>query len=206
METPPAYAPPKKSNTGLIIGLVLGGIAICCIGGVAVLFFGGLQLFKSTAPMVECMMNYTFVEKALEAYQQEHDGKLPSAASWQTDLAPYIAKDLPSNKKEAGPFKVMDPNGDWGCTDGKLKTGMAFNTEANGIAISKARADDMVIIFETPQTGRNLAMKYERLDKASGPKIMGSPRGWLTIQGGRGVLMDGQRASAGNDFKFEPGE
>lgn len=206
METPPAYAPPKKSNTGLIIGLVLGGIAICCLGGVGVVIFGGFQLFKNTKPMVECMMTYTFVDKALDAYQKDHDGKLPSAASWQTELAKYIEKDMADNKKEAGPFKVMDPSGEWGCTDGKLQTGMAFNTEASGMAMSKARADEVVIIFETPQTGRNLAMKYEPLEKSAGPKIMGSPRGWLTIQGGRGVLMDGQKASGGGDFNFDPGK
>lgn len=206
METPPAYAPPKKSNTGLIIGLVLGGIAICCVGGVAVLGFGMFNLFKGAKPMVECMMNYGFVDQALESYQRDHSGKLPPAASWQTELAPYLDKELANMKKEAGPFKVIDPNGDWGCTDGNTKTGMAFNTEASGMKMEDARAKETVIIFETPQSGRNLAMKYEKLDKASSPKMMGNHRGWLTIQAGRGVLMDGQRANAGNDFKFEPGK
>lgn len=204
METPPSYAPPKKSNTGLIIGLVLGGIAICCIGGVALLFFGGLQLFKNVAPMAECMMNYGFVEHALDDYQREHDGKLPSAATWQDELAPYVAKQTAKAKGDAGPFKLIDPNGDWGCTTGDTKTGMAFNTAMAGKTMSDARADESVIIFETKQSGRNLSQKYEKLDRASSPKMMGNPRGWIVIEGGRGVVIDGRKTNA--NFTIESGK
>ncbi|MBC8066266.1 MAG: hypothetical protein H7Y17_15655 [Chlorobia bacterium] len=200
METPPTYAPPKKSNTGLIIGLVLGGIAICCIGGVALMFFGGLAIFKGVAPMAECAMNYTFVEQALSAYEREHDGKLPSAAKWQDELAPYVAKETTGEKQDGNPFKIMDAKGDWGCTAGDTKTGMAFNTEMDGKKMEDARSKNTVIIFESPKTGRNLALKYEMLDRASSPKLMGNPRGWITIQGGSGVVMDNKRMGSKFDM------
>jgi hypothetical protein len=190
METPPSYAPPKKSNTGLIIGLVLGGIAICCIGGVALLFFGGLKMFQQVAPMAECMMNYGFVDQALRKYEQANGGKLPPVDKWQDELAPFVAKEISSEKMDGNPFKIMDPNGDWGCTTGGTKTGMAFNTEIAGKTMAEVRASDSVIIFESPQHGRNLALKYEKLSRASSPKMMGQPRGWIYIQGGRGLIMD----------------
>lgn len=194
METPPAYAPPKKSNTGLIIGLVLGGIAICCVGGVALLGFFGFRFFKDTlAPMAECVMNYSVVEKAMEEYQKEHDGKLPSAAGWQDELTPYVTKALATMKKEAGPFKLMDPNGEWGCT-GETKTGMAFNTEAAGKKMEEVRSKDLVTVFEVKQSGRNIAKKYEELPRSESPKMMGKPRGWIKIVGGK-THMDGQNES-----------
>lgn len=194
METPPAYAPPKKSNTGLIIGLVLGGIAICCVGGVALLGFFGFRFFKDTlAPMAECVMNYSVVEKAMDEYQKEHDGKLPAAAAWQTELTPYVTKALGNMKKDAGPFKLMDPNGEWGCT-GETKTGMAFNTEAAGKKMEEVRSKDIVTVFEVKQTGRNMAMKYEELPRSESPKMMGKPRGWIKIVGGK-THMDGQNES-----------
>jgi hypothetical protein len=194
METPPSYAPAKKSNTGLIIGLVLGGIAICCVGGVALLFFGGLQMFKQVAPMAECMMNYSVIEKALSDYEKEHDGKLPAAATWQDDLKPYVEKALVRFKKEAGPFKLMEPNGEWGCVAGGTKTGMAYNTDANGKTMEEVRGKNLVTVFETMQTGRNLAIKYVEQPRSSSPKMMGNPRGWIKIVGGK-TDMDGQNTN-----------
>lgn len=184
METPPSYAPAKKSNTGLIIGLVLGGIAICCIGGVALLFFGGMQLVKTGAPIVECMMNFEVVERALSDYEKANNGKLPPAATWQEELKPFVEKSLVSFKKEAGPFKLMEANGEWGCTTSGMKTGMVFNTDANGKTMEDVRAKNLVTVFESPQSGRNLSAKYEELPRASSPKLFGNPRGWIKIIGG----------------------
>ncbi len=153
------------------------------------MFFGGLALFKNVAPMAECAMNYAFVEQALDDYVQDNGGKLPSASKWQEELAPYVAKQTAKNK-EGNPFKVMEANGDWGCTAGDTKTGMAFNVELDGKKMEDARSKDTVVIFESPKTGRNLALKYEILDRASSPRLMGEPRGWITIHAGSGVVMD----------------
>lgn len=195
METPPSYAPAKKSNTGLIIGLVLGGIAICCIGGIALLFFGGMQLVRQGAPVVECMMNFAFVNDALRQYEADHEGKLPSAAKWQEELAPYVEKAIASEggKQEGNPFKIMDPKGDWSCVSGNTRTGMVFNTEADGKTMAEVRTAETVIVFESPQHGRNLSLKYEKLGKQASPKMFGQPRGWIYIQGGRGIVMDEKR-------------
>lgn len=189
METPPTYAPPrKKSNTGLIIGLILGGIAICCIGGVALLFFGGAWLVKKAIPIAECQMNYEVVKDSMTAYADAHDGALPSADKWQDELAPYAEKAVAAyGKKEDNPFKVLDPHGEWGCVTDDVKTGMAFNDKYSGKKLSEARMDDGVVIFETEATGRNLHEMYVEKDKKTSPKFMNQPRGWFTIHGASGV-------------------
>jgi hypothetical protein len=193
METPPSYAPPKKSNTGLIIGLVLGGIAICCVGGVALLGFAGFNFFKGTlAPMAECMISYEAITESISDYADEHQGKLPPAATWQDELMPYVQKRLAKVQKEDMPFKLMDPAGEWSCTMGDKKTGMAFNTEVDGKLLADARKDDKIVIFEIEQIGRNVSEKYVPRDKSTSPKLMGERRGWITI-GADGALLMGNK-------------
>lgn len=194
METPPQYAPPrKKSNTGLIIALVLGGIAVCCIGGVALLGFFGFNFFKNTiAPMAECAINYEIVHKSMLAYTKDHEGTLPAASKWQDELAPYVEKELAAQNTEGNPFKLLDPKGEWSCTTGTKKTGMAFNSEFDGKKLADAIADDKVIVFETDGTGRNLAEKYAEKPMASSPQMMGKPRGWILIRAASGAEMGGK--------------
>jgi hypothetical protein len=203
MESPPPYMPTKKkSNTGLIIGLVLGGIAICCIGGVALVGFFGLNFVKNTiGPMAECVMNYEYVDRALKKYTAEHDGKLPSAATWQDELTPYVEKETEHDRGKTGPFKVLDPRGTWGCGTAAEQTGMAFNESVNGKTLTDAMKNDTVVIFETKNSGRNLVEKYVDRDKSSSPKLMGKPRGWMTIQASTGFNIDGH--VSGGNMRFD---
>jgi hypothetical protein len=202
MNTPPAYLPPKKSNTGLIIGLILGGIAICCIGGVALVGFFGFRMFNDTiAPMAECMTGYEAVSQSLAAYAKDHNGKLPSAAKWQDELAPYVEKELSQMKEEAGPFKLMDPYGEWSCKSGTRKTGMAFNADVDGKDLEAAKKTDDVVIFESDTISRNFSAKYVKQDKSTSPKIMGELRGWMTIHAD-GELYSGDREMRGG-FKID---
>ena len=204
METPPTYAPPKKSNTGLIIGLVLGGIAICCIGGVALIGFFGFSFFKNTiAPMAECMISYEAVSGALDDYAKANNGKLPSAAAWQDEMAPFVEKRLASVKKENAPFKLMDPKSEWSCTMGDKKTGMAFNSSFAGKSLADAQKDDSVVIFEIEQIGRNITQAYAHRDKSTSPKLMGERRGWITIHAAGGLQMGDKEMGRNFDFKTE---
>lgn len=205
MDTPPAYPPVKKSNTGLIIGLILGGIAVCCIGGVALIGFFGFRFFKDTlAPIAECMIGYEAVNSSLAAYAKDHDGKLPSALKWQDELAPYVEKELSKVKEEGAPFKVMDPKGEWSCSTGERRTGMAFNVDVAGKDFEEAKKSNAVVVFEVDQVQRNFSAKYVEQEKSTSPKIMGDPRGWLTIRAEGGVHM-GKQGVEGN-FEFKKGK
>lgn len=201
MNTPPAYSPPKKSNTGLIIGLILGGIAICCIGTVGGIGLFGYRFFSDTiAPIAECMTGYQAVSESLSAYAKDHDGKLPSAAKWQEELAPYVEKELATMKDEAGPFKLMDPYGEWSCKSGTRKTGMAFNSDLDGKKLADAKKDDLVVVFESDTVARNFSAKYVEQEKSTSPKIMGDERGWLTVRAEGGVYMG--RQAVGDNMEF----
>lgn len=182
MEAPPSYSPqPKKSKTGLIIGLVLGGIVLCCllpIGVVAGLGFYGVGKMKG---MVACAAGFTDLQQALRDYADEHDGKLPKATTWMEDVRPYYAKRMARHGKEAGPFSFMPAEGVFSCTDENgVKTGIAYNTDVSGKAI-KALKDprSTVLIFETESASPNLAEKYKAREKANSPKFMGNHRGWM---------------------------
>jgi hypothetical protein len=202
MNTPPAYNPAKKSNTGLIIGLILGGIAVCCIGGVALIGFFSLRVFNDTiAPITECMTGYQAVSNSLAKYAKDHDGMLPSAAKWQDELRPYVEKELAEIKKEAGPFKLMDPQGEWGCTTDKRKTGMAFNIELDGKKFEEVKKGDSVVVFEVDTVSRNYSAKFVEQEKSTSPKIMGDHRGWITVRADRGVYMGRNYVGDGFDFK-----
>lgn len=205
METPPPqYAPPrKKSNTGLIIGLILGGIGICCIGGIAVMIFGVGWFFRNLGPVVECTLNYEVVRESMKAYADEHEGKLPAAANWQDELAPYVQRASAKYNKKNNPFKSMSADGEWGCKTDATRTGMAFNDKYNGKKIQDARTDDGVIVFETVETGRNLHKDYLPLDRASSPKVMGKNRGWFTIVGASGVQVDGRNSQGMSGVKWD---
>ena len=177
------YSPaPKKNNTGLIIGLVIGGIFLCCIIPVGALFGGGLWAFKKIQGTAGCMFTFSTVQRAVELYEKDHGGKLPKAETWQDDLRVYYRKSQPA-QNQTGPFSAASAEGEWGCkeSDGTM-TGMAFNTDLSGKDASKiADAVNQVMIFETDRPSKNQHAKYKKLDPVLSPKIFNKPRGWFFI-------------------------
>ena len=80
------------------IGVAARLVARCFMIAVAaapvcylVLFFmAPLCLPRSQAMAVGCLSNIKQVVLAIDAYTREHDGKLPEAATWQSDVLPYL--------------------------------------------------------------------------------------------------------------------
>jgi hypothetical protein len=185
MESPPPYMQPrKKSNTGLIVGLVIGGVLLCCITPVALLGGGILWGLNKAKPLAQCLFAFKDVRDGLRLYAADHDGKLPPVATWQDDVAPYYEKAIAQGKvEERKMFGVMPANGTWGCDDGSGgKTGMAFNDDVAGKDINSPEVSSQIILFEIKSAARNAHEKYEAKPTAGGPKIFGSPRGWFFIR------------------------
>jgi hypothetical protein len=199
METPPPYNPPrKKSSTGLIIGLVLGGVAICCIGGIALALLAGYFGWKVGGPVAECALGFTEVQKAMHEYLNDHNGTFPKAETWQDEIRPYYVK-VRAREKDAGPFKLWDPQGVWGCKNGSSTTGIAFNSKLSGKKLSDIEDKPITIMLfevETARTNANEPFK-PRDDKVS-PTIMGEPRGWIKIPVEGEMIMQ----SPGKSSKF----
>ncbi|HVT12960.1 MAG TPA: hypothetical protein VHE55_11900 [Fimbriimonadaceae bacterium] len=185
MEAPPPYMPPKKkSNTGLIIGLVVAGVLVCCVGPIVALVAGGLFIFKSATPLITCSLAYQDARDAVKDYAQEHNGKLPPAEHWQDEIRPYYEKIVANRPKNENPFGTMASGGAWGCDNGAGgRTGMAFNDDLSNQPLNKAVTDDSVVLFEVEKATENAHEKYSKPSgSANEPKIFGQPRGWFLVR------------------------
>ena len=180
MESPPPYySGPKKSNVGLIIAIIIGVVCVCCvlpIVGVGALGFWGLGKIKG---MVGCSIAFTNLQRSVQQYADDHGGKLPKAATWQTDIHPYFVKEVARHAKEQQMFSNGGADA-VGCTNGDSPpTGIAFNTELSGKKISDIKDPlTAVMLFEVPQTGSNLSQPYKVQSFQSSPKMLNTQRGW----------------------------
>lgn len=194
MESPPPYMPPrKKSNTGLIVGLIIGGVVLCCLLPIGVIVGGGFWAFNKTKGLIQCSYAYTDVRDALNKYAAEHDGKLPPADTWMDEVAPYYEQVLASNRQdERKMFGTMPSTGAWGCDNGDGgRTGMALNDDVAGKELTKLVTSNDVVLFEVQNALRNAHEKYSEKSEIGGPKIFGEHRGWFLIRmSGSAMLLE----------------
>ncbi len=182
METPPPYIPPqKKSKTGLIIGLVVGGILLCCVLPIGLVAGGGYFMFKKASGMIECSVSMTTLRDALIDYSKDHGGKLPKADKWQDDVRSYYAKKMASKGSEAGPFTLIPAAGNWDCKADSGPTGIAFNEKLSGKKLSDIEdKSSTILLFQVPQaTTPNLHMPYAPQEMDKSPKMFNEHIGWI---------------------------
>ncbi len=161
--------------------IVLACIMIPCIGIIAVGYFGFNMVKQNLGPFVGCAMSYEAVRDGVIDYTKDHDGKLPSAETWQDDVKPYYKKVIAKNRDEYGPFKPIDADGEWGCkTSESDMTGMAFNSNLSGKKIDDIKdPESTILIFEIEKAMHNAHAPYKLRSKSSSPLFFGKPRGWL---------------------------
>lgn len=161
--------------------IIGGGVLVCCIGPIALIGGGGYIGLQATKPIVGCTIAMTGISRALQDYTKANGGKLPSAATWQTDIAPYYDKML--KNESAGPFTIPTSTEPFGCGEGSSKTSFAFNAAYAGKKLSEIKnPDDVILVFETTGTPQmNKSGSYKDLGKAASPKIFGQPRGWFAL-------------------------
>lgn len=204
MQAPPSFSPsaPKSGGSKIWIWILLG-VGLCCflpfLGLVGVGFWG----FNVAKGIAGCGFSIDAVSKGMLQYAREHDGKLPNAATWQTDIAPMVDQQMAAIKKKSGPFKVIEANGEWGCFENDvLASGFAFNSDLSGKKLTDIKDSKTVMIFEVSKPGRNQTMPYKPLDLNASPKILGNPRGWYTSDiTGRSELIgkNGTRTTISSD-------
>jgi len=176
MEAPPPYR--KKSNTGLIVGIVIGAVVLCCIGPIAL--FGGLGIWGwgKIKPMLECGATFQVARDAVRQYADDHHGKMPDGQTWMDDVRPYYVKVLNASQS---PFKPMPAQGIWGCDDGNGgRTGMALNSDVAGSNMSDVK-NDVAVLFEIRHATANATQKYEQASFTDSPLMFGDHRGWFLV-------------------------
>jgi prepilin-type processing-associated H-X9-DG protein len=112
------YAPPetglpprRKNNTATIVIAVLGGCLAFGLVGVMVLaaiLFPVFAQAREAARKAGCMSDAKQLSTAMLMYAQDHDERLPPAASWQTGLGIYLRSSAgtscPSRPGVIGPY------------------------------------------------------------------------------------------------------
>lgn len=201
---PPPFTPParRSNNTVLIVILcVVGGICLICgIGAVA----SGMWAFNKVGPMVGCIVNMTAAREGVLDYAKANNGTLPNAETWQDDIKQYVGRHL--KKEDLGPFKAMDPNGEWYCETDGVKTGIAYNSDLSGKKLDEVQNQyTTVAVFEIEAPKRNAHEPYKRRDKSTSPKLFGEPRGWLYMFL-QGHDIEGIEGESGGNFRVRTGQ
>jgi hypothetical protein len=210
MQTPPPFreAPnynpgvPKKSNTGLIIGIVVGVLVLCCglptIG--SMLLFGKVK--DGIGGLAACASNSETLSNALKSYAAANDGKIPPAASWKQDLSKYMV----ANSKEMEGMEVLGakawgPNDDWTCKEGDVSTRWVMDPKFGGKLLKDAGTSE-VILFESAAVKGQLIATYKPEDFKTSPKVMGiENRGFYVItSGGLNTVGKSGSLTSGADF------
>jgi hypothetical protein len=182
MQAPPPYysSQPKKNRTGLIVGLIIGGVVLCCV--VPIAFLGGVGIWgvKKMQGAMTCAATFQAAGRSVIAYEADHDGKLPDGKKWQDEIEKYYDKEVQTPQYQA-PFKPPATTEEFSCSDENNQvTGFAFNSDVSGKKASDIKDQlHTVVIYELAKTGKNISQPYKSADSSQSPKIMTIHRGWF---------------------------
>jgi hypothetical protein len=194
---------PGRSNSGNpLLWIFVALAAFCCIGVIAC---GGMgwSAFNQGKDMLPCMLTMNATSKGIREYVKEK-GVYPKAESWQDDIAPYYTKATEELTKEMNSdssspdwlkdmIAVADIKKELTCNEkGSPKTFLAYNSELGGKKAEDIKdKSETIMIFEIPETGRNLSKKYAPLPIKDSPKMFGQPRGWQLVDAeGKAFIVD----------------
>ena len=87
----PARAAGGKSNTCLIVGIVVGAVVLVCGGILGAILFPVFAKARQKAQQVSCMGNLQQISAAVMQYTTTSGLALPNAATWKQDIQPYLS-------------------------------------------------------------------------------------------------------------------
>jgi hypothetical protein len=141
----------RGGRTTAIIGTVLSGVLFLMIPIQAAIFIPVVAKARDRAQLDTCMQKVKVLEQAVQVYQVDHNGRLPSAVSWHSSVAPAI----PGNSSD--PFTCPKEN------DGKVPYKM--NIAASNRTLSTLNSPSrFVVLFEgrpiAPGAGRSFGSHF----------------------------------------------
>lgn len=186
MSAPDARGANTTTKTCLFV--VVLSVAFCALSSFAAFFFGK-NLWGELGSTFSCMAAFELNQKALLAYAEEHEGKLPPAATWQTDTKAYYERLRTKLVKEGMPaeFQPQASGQPFRCDWNGKETGIAYNTAIAGKKVdSIADPDKTALVFEVPSVKLDQAMSYTEI-KNTAPKLFMNRRDWIVyyIEGER---------------------
>ncbi len=215
-ETPPPFripsppTPPRQgadvTKTCLLVGGVLGGL--CLVGGVG-MFFMVRGVWGEVSKTVACTTTFEVSRTALLAYAKVNDGKLPAAATWQTDIKPYydrLATKMEMNElpKEFRPHASTEA---FTCGGKGAPTNIAFNKAIGGKKLTEIENPTKTpLLFETPTPAKvNLTEDFVERPKSQAPKMMQSERNWIVfyVEGTENPFANSSQGAPKLDLKPE---
>lgn len=137
---------------------------------------------RAVAPTAGCAFSVDAISKALRGYAAEHEGRLPAAERWQTDLRPYYERARAEAGPAAGALGLAAPDEPWGCGAGPERTGLVFNSLVGGRKIAEMeRPEQQVVVFERPGSGTDRSAAFEPREVGPSPRVAGATRAWFGI-------------------------
>jgi hypothetical protein len=180
---PPYYetAPKKKGiSPWAIVGIIGFLVVIPCGLLIASGAFFANFFNKQMTPAMKCMVTISTARKALRSYANANSGKLPNAATWQTDIKPYF-KAAESGDEDV-PFDIVHGAGDvWECKAGDRTTAIYFNSELSEKILKDLKnPEKTIIVFEDDgQAKLNNAKPYVARPKTEAPKNRFGGSDWM---------------------------
>ncbi len=170
----------------LVLAVPLLACGVCLVGLVP----GVRRMMSEGGRMASCAMNLKAAHSALLAYAQENQDTLPPAATWQTAIAPYLARVTAKSRSELEQaskfvkFDINDGSTPLSCqVSDTQRTGIAMNDTLGGKKLASIEKPlQTVLLFETDQVAMNNHGPYSKRPENSGPKVFGKPRDWLEIK------------------------
>ncbi|RYG32523.1 hypothetical protein EON81_20475 [bacterium] len=174
--------PPKKSKTGLIIGLVVLAVLVCCGGPILFAVGGSYFVLKKGQGFLMCQASLESIQKAAKEYTAEK-GHLPTAANWESEIRPYYKAAIKEMSEGQNIIKTIPVEGPIGCAEESGTTGFAINLEVAGKKLDAVKDKSVPLLFEVPKAGKNLAQPYKPspFDQSPGMMGMSEKRGWYIV-------------------------
>ena len=164
----------------MIVGLIFGGIFLCCLLPIGLVAGLGLFAFGKVKDTAACGLAMGRIQRAMILYSKDHEGKLPKAATWMDDIRPYYRKAQARTKDTDKVFGSMPDGEPFACTTDGVKTGIAFNKDLSGKKVSDIKDPmETVLVFETTNLQANLSETFKEPDFSLSPKVFGKHRGWM---------------------------
>ena len=138
--------PKKKSNTRVIIAVVVGSVllfGLVIVGILGAILFPVFAQAREKARTASCQSNLKQIALGVMMYAQDYGERCPLADKWTGQLAPYIRNDLIFRCPSVAMGQTTPPGA-------PIVTDYGYNAALNGLAMEKIKSPASTVLnFES---------------------------------------------------------